>query len=269
MKTQFLTKATLSLALVGSLSILNAQSLSNGVKIQTLSGDTKLSCEALLCLASPIKPSECSPSLARYFGISAKKWKDTITKRKNFLKLCPVDNSDSQMVYYRDQVVANLDSECTIPALNKRVEKQIIRVEKVCAVVGDNGCATFKEINIYGFRVNPNLPRSCALLASSAYTDYRLKYTCNKQFYDEVSWNRGYTLKEVSKNIYFTLKESEREQGSKLIPVSQSEFYKLPQEERKITQNYNALGGYITQYNKIVVSFYQKIPIKKDCWIND
>lgn len=88
MKTQFLTKATLSLVLVGSLSILNAQSLSNGVKIQTLSGDTKLSCEALLCLASPIKPSECALSLARYFGISAKKWKDTITKRKNFLKLC-------------------------------------------------------------------------------------------------------------------------------------------------------------------------------------
>jgi|GEM_PF-320833 len=266
MKTQFLTKATLSLVLVGSLSILNAQSLSNGVKIQTLSGDTKLSCEALLCLASPIKPSECAPSLARYFGISAKKWKDTIAKRKNFLKLCPVDNSDSQMVYYRDQVVANLDSECTIPALNKRVEKQVIRVEKVCAVVSDNGgCATFKEINVYGFRTNPNLPRSCALLASSAYTDYRLKYTCNKQFYDEVSWNRGYELKEVSKNIYFTLKESEREQGNKLIPVSRSEFNKLPPNERKIT--YNASG--FSQYNKIVEVFYQKILIKKDCWIND
>ena len=62
----------------------------------------------------------------------------------------------------------DLDMGSYTMVLNKRVEKQVIRLEKVCAVVGDNGCATFKEINIYGFRVNPNLPRSCALLASSA-----------------------------------------------------------------------------------------------------
>lgn len=248
---QFLTKATLSLALIGSLSLLNAgASLSNGVKLQTLSGDTKLSCEALLCLASPIKPSECAPSLARYFGISAKKWKDTIAKRKSFLQLCPVDNSDSQMIYYRDQVITNLDSECTISALNKRVDKQVIRIE--------NG------FNIYGFRTNPNLPRSCALLTSSAYTDYRLKYTCNKQFYTEKEWNAGYSLREISQNVYFTLNESEKEQGNKLIPISRNEFYKLPPEQRKII--YTDDGARI--YNKIIVIFYQKIPIKKNCWIN-
>ncbi|WP_416861850.1 TrbM/KikA/MpfK family conjugal transfer protein [Helicobacter ganmani] len=54
--------------------------------MQTLSGDTKLSCEALLCLASPIKPSECSPSLARYFGISAKKMERYDYQAKEFLK---------------------------------------------------------------------------------------------------------------------------------------------------------------------------------------
>lgn len=54
-----------------------------------LTGDTKLACEATLCLASATKPGECDPSLKKYFGISKKKWKDTVKARANFLKLCP------------------------------------------------------------------------------------------------------------------------------------------------------------------------------------
>lgn len=54
-----------------------------------LSGDTKSACEAILCLSSAERPEECAPSLNRYFSINAKKWKDTIKKRENFLKLCP------------------------------------------------------------------------------------------------------------------------------------------------------------------------------------
>ena len=55
-------------------------------------GDTRLACEAVLCLASGTRPSECAPSLNRYFSISARKLKDTIKKRANFLKLCPASN---------------------------------------------------------------------------------------------------------------------------------------------------------------------------------
>lgn len=37
-----------------------------------LTGDTKLACEAILCLSSGKRPGECGPALSRYFGISHK-----------------------------------------------------------------------------------------------------------------------------------------------------------------------------------------------------
>ena len=52
-------------------------------------GDVKLACEAVLCLSSGTRPSECAPSLQRYFSISMKKFSDTLKARKNFLNLCP------------------------------------------------------------------------------------------------------------------------------------------------------------------------------------
>lgn len=39
----------------------------------TLQGDEKLSCEAILCLSTSSRPSECSESINRYFSISLKK----------------------------------------------------------------------------------------------------------------------------------------------------------------------------------------------------
>ena len=54
-----------------------------------LTGDTKLACEAILCLSSGTRPSECNPSLQRYFGIHHKKPHKTIQARENFLNLCP------------------------------------------------------------------------------------------------------------------------------------------------------------------------------------
>jgi len=39
----------------------------------------------------------CEPSLHRYFGITAKKLSDTLTKRRNFLNLCPAANSAASL----------------------------------------------------------------------------------------------------------------------------------------------------------------------------
>lgn len=64
-----------------------------------LTGDTKLACEAVLCLASPTKPSECMASIRKYFGFSARKWKDVVTKRRNFLNLCPVSNRSDDYLF--------------------------------------------------------------------------------------------------------------------------------------------------------------------------
>lgn len=55
-----------------------------------LTGDEKLACEAMLCLVSPGKrPSECEPSIRRYFNIHKRLWSDTVRARKNFLRKCP------------------------------------------------------------------------------------------------------------------------------------------------------------------------------------
>lgn len=57
-----------------------------------LTGDARTACEAILCLSSPHRPGECMPPLRKYFSLRAKKWHQTVTKRKNFLKLCPISN---------------------------------------------------------------------------------------------------------------------------------------------------------------------------------
>ena len=47
-----------------------------------LTGDTRLACEAILCLSSGTRPSECTPSLSRYFNITKRKLSDTIRARR-------------------------------------------------------------------------------------------------------------------------------------------------------------------------------------------
>lgn len=54
-----------------------------------LTGDTKLACEAILCLASPTRPTECAASIAKYFSISLRRFSQTLRARRNFLSLCP------------------------------------------------------------------------------------------------------------------------------------------------------------------------------------
>lgn len=62
-----------------------------------LTGDTRLACEAVLCLATGTRPSECAPSISRYFSIHKRKWSDTVRGRFNFLQLCPRSDTDPQM----------------------------------------------------------------------------------------------------------------------------------------------------------------------------
>jgi hypothetical protein len=56
---------------------------------KVLTGDTKLACEALLCLAAPTRPAECAASITKYFSISLSRFSKTLRARKNFLSLCP------------------------------------------------------------------------------------------------------------------------------------------------------------------------------------
>ncbi|EAJ5118896.1 hypothetical protein I0O17_001224 [Campylobacter upsaliensis] len=233
---------------------------SNAIELEMLTGDTRLACEAMLCLASPTQPAECSVSLARYFSIHFKKpWK-TINARKAFLNLCPIGDADSEMLKYKNEILANLDGACSVEALNQRIEKTLLRVEQFCESSGAGDGTSCKNVNIYGFRINPQLTNSCRLLSSSKYTDYHLKYTCNNKFYEQEEWQRGYELKEISQEIYNALPVSQREQGEKLTEISRYEFIKLPQNQRK------QIGF---KYYKINIAYYQKMAIKKECWVNE
>lgn len=83
--------------------------------VDTLQGDKKLACEAMLCLISGESPAECSGALRRYFSIRARKWKDTFKARRNFLKLCPKAGSDNALV----NAVVNGSGRCDAASLNR------------------------------------------------------------------------------------------------------------------------------------------------------
>lgn len=56
---------------------------------EVLTGDTRLACEAIMCLASPTRPAECTAAITKYFSISLRRFSSTLRARKNFLSLCP------------------------------------------------------------------------------------------------------------------------------------------------------------------------------------
>lgn len=85
-----------------------------------LTGDTRLACEALLCLASGTRPNECAPSLARYFSISYRRFSDTIRGRVNFLNLCPAGQQTPQMSSLVT-AIANGAGRCDAASLNQEL----------------------------------------------------------------------------------------------------------------------------------------------------
>jgi hypothetical protein len=86
---------------------------------QELTGDTKLACQAIICLSSGMRPGECSPALSRYFGISHKKWKDTVKARRNFLNQCPTVGEEPSMPTLVEAIL-NGAGRCTADLLNRQ-----------------------------------------------------------------------------------------------------------------------------------------------------
>ncbi|MBB1597478.1 TrbM/KikA/MpfK family conjugal transfer protein [Achromobacter sp. UMC46] len=82
-----------------------------------LEGDKRLACEAILCLSSGSRPSECTPSLSRYFGINMKKLSDTLEARRDFLSLCPA-SEDSKEMSDLVRAISQGAGRCDAAALN-------------------------------------------------------------------------------------------------------------------------------------------------------
>lgn len=239
--------------LITSVFALSAISSLKAVEIETLTGDTALACEALLCLSSPTRPSECANALRRYFSIHLKKpWK-TIQARKDFLNLCPAGSSSNEMIAQVNSL-SQIDGYCTTQELNANIEKVQSGTNKSC---NDNGC---KEIPVYSYRISPTMTRNCQILSSMSYNDYKFKYTCSNKFYTEEDWKNGYEKQEISQSEYNLLNEEEGLTGQKLTPIHRNEYLSLPRDKRES----HGVG-----YYRIDTIYYKKLPIKKDCWVEN
>lgn len=84
------------------------------LEIAQFTGDTKLACEALLCLTAAQHPAECSPSLSRYFSFSGK---NALRDRMNFLHLCPTASASPEMRALTNALL-NGSGQCDIATLN-------------------------------------------------------------------------------------------------------------------------------------------------------
>jgi len=92
-------------------------------------GDVKLACEAILCLSSGQRPSECAPSLDRYFGIKKKKMSDTISARLDFLNQCPTASYDNNMKSLV-KAIANGAGRCDAGYLNATLARVVTITER-------------------------------------------------------------------------------------------------------------------------------------------
>ncbi len=199
---------------------------SNAFADDVLTGDTKLACEAILCLSSGTRPAECGPSLARYFAIHFKKpWK-TINARRAFLNLCPIQNDanieDLVLNNLVDDVLPVSDPrQCTPNYLNTQVETK----------------RSYSTFGIMSYRINPNMPNFCHALINHTYTDYKTpKYKCTGEFYNSLEWKLSAKLQLITQQAYESLSDDQRYMISR------------------------------TCGDRNCYDYYQKIPFTKECW---
>ena len=133
MKSKLVILLTTALLVPSIASAAPATPSNPAVQPDLLTGDTKLACEAILCLSSGTRPSECNPSLQRYFSIHHKKPHKTIQARENFLNLCPT--SGEKGIKELNRALANGAGRCDAQELN-RVMRRTITVRE-CKLVAN------------------------------------------------------------------------------------------------------------------------------------
>ncbi len=147
----------------------------NTVQAQdVLTGDTRLACEAVLCLSSGTRPGECAPSLARYFGIKFDKPWDTIKARIDFLNLCPAHSEPGMPSLIT--AIANGAGQCDAAYLNRF---NVIEMErKVCKRTGwrsDDTSCTSSIVKV----ISDKKPAYCQIYEDHEYTDLNTRYVGN------------------------------------------------------------------------------------------
>jgi len=101
------------------------------IDMSELTGDPKLACEAMLCLSSGTRPSECQPSLKKYFSITHRKLSRQIQKRRAFLDKCPLVDEDQAMKKLKGEIATGA-GRCDAPFLNGN-NREIVSVY-ICVI---------------------------------------------------------------------------------------------------------------------------------------
>ena len=185
------------LAIVGTLATtfsLQAVAETNSPNIDVLTGDARTACEVILCLSSANGRgiSECQPPIRKYFSIRAKKWSDTLRKRRKFLDLCPAANENAKMSALTT-AIQNQEHACDTATLNTLMKTRVQRVRN------EEGYSRYKRM----VQVNNQIPNFCNALYEHEFTEYNLKkpkYVCDtNKWYSREDWERGYTQEIVSR----------------------------------------------------------------------
>lgn len=139
---------SLFIGMIGLLFTSNA--IAENLKQELLTGDTRLACEAILCLSSGDRPSECKPSLDRYFSIHHRKMKDTISARRDFLRKCPASNEFG--MHDLTDILAKGAGRCDANELNRVMRRQYQK--KVCDNAPSSSVYTHNKFNKFSKEQN-------------------------------------------------------------------------------------------------------------------
>lgn len=138
--------------------------------VQELTGDTRLACEAILCLSTGNRPSECNPSIRRYFSIKHRRLHNTIRARHDFLRQCP--SSNEQGMPELVQAIANGAGRCDAAELN-RINRATYtkRIRETTGRMSDRGWITIEVPYIRNAK-----PAYCSAYFDHGWTQVGTRY---------------------------------------------------------------------------------------------
>ena len=87
-----------------------------------LTGVTRLSCEALLCLSSGVRPGACNAALSYYFAIKKFTWPATFAARLRFLNKCPTSSPELARTVAEGTRRCDLQKPCYLTWEEKKSE---------------------------------------------------------------------------------------------------------------------------------------------------
>ncbi|MGR7329315.1 TrbM/KikA/MpfK family conjugal transfer protein [Klebsiella aerogenes] len=149
---------------------------------QLLTGEVRLSCEAILCLSTSKTPGECNEALSHFYSINAKKLKDKIKKRKKFLSLCPASSEEGMPAL--NDAIANGAGRCDADYLNKTMQQE--KITRECR--GGNRYETCKVITWK--RISSELPGYCKIYRDNDFTDLGLNFVGESVWQKEKEFNK-------------------------------------------------------------------------------